>query len=256
MRVRLRALERAGENTQTGYNMIDTASRAVQEQLNLMRTIKEKVIDAHNDSNTDADRLIIQKKITHAFQEIQDIAYETTYNGKRLLSGGDYVKASVFAWNKLDEAVKVEGSDSLNLIPDICDVLDEQEGPFDVFSLWEEHTSSNGGKTGLVTAAPWEVKTENVGDVTPCVLEATFNYDNVASMDDKGVYVYGVNSSGGTSWKKFVFSRNSSDSYKDFTKVDISSSTTVADAVSKLAAAINASMSTYFDVSVEAKSLH
>ena len=55
--------------------------------------------------------------------------------------------------------------------------------------------------------------------------------------------------------KKIVFSRNSSDSYYDFTKVDISGSTTVDDAVSKLAAAINASMSAYFDVSVEGKKL-
>ncbi len=59
MRVRLRALDRAKENTQTGRNMIDTASRAVQSQLDLMRTIKAKVIDAQNDSNTDVDRQTI-----------------------------------------------------------------------------------------------------------------------------------------------------------------------------------------------------
>ena len=79
MRVRLRALDKANENTKTGYNMLDTASAAVQEQLDLMRTIKEKVINAHNDSNTDADRLTIQKEIDHNLQQIQDIAYETTY---------------------------------------------------------------------------------------------------------------------------------------------------------------------------------
>ena len=251
MRVRLRALERAGENTQTGYNMIDTASRAVQEQLNLMRTIKEKVINAHNDSNTDADRLTIQKEIDHNLQQIQDIAYETTYNGKRLLSGGDYVKESVFAWEKLDYAVKVEGSDKLNIIPDKFDVLDDQEGAFDVFSLWETNTSNDGGETGLVTAAPWKIKTLDAGDVTPCTIEATFNYESIADMDDNGVRVYGYNSSNsGSGYKYFVFSRDSSDNYASgYKKVAISGLSTVAEAVSKLAQTINSDMSSYFTAS-------
>ena len=251
MRVRLRALDKANENTKTGYNMLDTASAAVQEQLDLMRTIKEKVINAHNDSNTDADRLTIQKEIDHNLQQIQDIAYETTYNGKRLLSGGDYVKESVFAWEKLDYAVKVEGSDKLNIIPDIFDVLDDQEGAFDVFSLWKTNTSDDGGETGLRTAAPWKIKTLDAGDVTPCTIEATFNYESIADMDDNGVRVYGYNSSNsGSGYKYFVFSRDSSDNYASgYQKVDISGFSTVAEAVSKLAQTINSDMSSYFTAS-------
>lgn len=256
MRVRLRALERAGENTQTGYNMIDTASRAVQEQLNLMRTIKEKVIDANNDSNTDADRLIIQKEITHAFQEIQDIAYETTYNGKRLLSGGDYVKASVFAWNKLDEAVKVEGSDSLNLIPDIYDVLDEQEGAFDVFSLWKTRTSSDGGKNGLTTAAPWEVTSQNLVNRSHAKATATFTgYGNAAALDGHGVQVTSFNDSNG-SGQAFVFTTNTSDNYPTgVNKVNIAGISSVADAISRLAASINSVMSAYGTASASGNTL-
>ncbi|MBQ7498567.1 MAG: flagellin, partial [Selenomonas sp.] len=258
MRVRLRALERAGENTQTGYNMIDTASRAVQEQLNLMRTIKEKVIDAHNDSNTDEDRLIIQKEITHAFQEIQDIAYETTYNGKRLLSGGDYVKASVFAWNKLDEAVKVEGSDKLQMIPDKYATLDGMEGAFDIFSLWTTNESSDGGKHGLVNEAPWEVKTEDLNNSDKAFVEYTFNgFANAAAMDGYGVRVsvYG-DGDDNYSYKNYVFSRNTGDTFASgFDKIDISGANSVADVVNKLSARINSDFSSYVTASASSNTV-
>lgn len=249
MRVRIRALDKAYENTKTGFNMIDTASKAVQEQLELMKGIKEKVINAHNDTNTDMDRLTLQKEIDHSFEQIQNIAYETTYNGKHLLSGGDHVKESAFAWEVTDEAVKVEGSDDLNVIPDNYDVLDEQEGAFDVFSLYKTNTSTDGGKTGLVTAAPWVVKTENLVNLQRAKFEATFNYDNVEDMDAKGVRVKCVN--GNEASADFVFTRTTGRKYNtsgSVNEVNIASCTTVAEAVDKLASAINSAFSSYATV--------
>lgn len=240
MRVRLRALDRAKENTNTGFNMLDTASQAVQEQLDIMKSIKEKVINAHNDTNTDIDRQTLQKEIDHCFNEIQAIAYETTYNGKRLLSGGDYVKESVFAWEVTDEVVKVEGSDELNVIPDNFDVLDGLEGAFDVFSLYKTNTSTDGGKTGLVTAAPWEVQTENLVNIQKAQLEVTFNYTDVADMDATGVLVGCHNDENGTWEASYAFTNTTGRTYKTtVNEVNISTCTTVAEAVSKLADTIN-----------------
>ncbi len=76
MRVRIRALEQDIQNVKNGRAMLDTAEGGLQRQLDLMRTIKAKVIDAANDSNTDEDRMTIQKEIDHHFQEIQSIAYQ------------------------------------------------------------------------------------------------------------------------------------------------------------------------------------
>lgn len=61
MRVKLRALEQNDRNVKNGASMLRTASGAVQEQTNLLKTIKQKVIDASNDTNTDQDREVIQK---------------------------------------------------------------------------------------------------------------------------------------------------------------------------------------------------
>ena len=89
MRVRIRALEQDIQNVKNGRAMLFTAEGGLQRQLDLMRAIKEKVIDAANDSNTDEDRLTIQKEIDHHFQEIQSIAYETDFNGIKLLIGNE-----------------------------------------------------------------------------------------------------------------------------------------------------------------------
>ena len=85
MRVRIRALEQDFQNVQNGSSMLNTAEGAIQRQLDLLRTIKAKAIDAANDSNTDDDRITIQKEIDHYFKEIQNIAYGTEFNGKKLI---------------------------------------------------------------------------------------------------------------------------------------------------------------------------
>jgi len=132
MRVRIRALGQDEDNVKKGASMLKTAEGAIQSQINLLRTIKEKVIDAHNDTNTDTDRQIIQKEITHYYEEINDIAAETTFN-KKLLLLGNTVQETVKSWVVMDHAELVEGSDSLNLIPDTQGDLDGELGPFDTF---------------------------------------------------------------------------------------------------------------------------
>lgn len=115
MRVRIRALGQSDANVQNGASMLRIAEGAIQSQINLLRTVKEKVIDAHNDTNTDTDRATIQKEITQYYNEINDIAAETTFNGKHLLLGTT-VSEAVKSWYKLDHAEKLEGSDKFSFV--------------------------------------------------------------------------------------------------------------------------------------------
>ncbi len=123
MRVKIRSLDQADANVQNGASMLRIAEGAIQSQINLMRTIKEKVIDAHNDSNTDTDRAIIQKEITQYYNEINDIAAETTFNGKQLLLGTD-VSEAVKSWYRLDHAEKLDGSDKFSFVSGTEEYLD------------------------------------------------------------------------------------------------------------------------------------
>lgn len=137
MRVRKRALEQDAANVQTGKSMLKVAEGAIQEQLEIMKSIKAKVIDANNDTNTDLDRKTIQKEIDQSFQQIEDIAQETTYNTKRLLVG-DTFSEKVRGWGVKSASELVPGSDlmkmlDLNMIDDTYPTLNGVVGPFDLF---------------------------------------------------------------------------------------------------------------------------
>ncbi len=138
MRVRIRALGQDEANVKNGASMLRTAEGAIQSQINLLRTIKEKVIDAHNDTNTDTDRMIIQKEISQYYDEINDIAAETTFN-KKLLLLGNTVHETISSWRVLDEAVPIENSSvGFGLIHDaVYDKLDKEDGPFAIFDEWK-----------------------------------------------------------------------------------------------------------------------
>ena len=86
MRVQIRGLEQAGQNAQTGLSVLKTAEGAVQSSVEILKTLKEKAINAANDTNTDADRAIIQKEIDQAVDQLDDNA-NVTYNGKYLIDG-------------------------------------------------------------------------------------------------------------------------------------------------------------------------
>ena len=63
MRVQIRSLDQDHENTVNGNAMMRTAEGAVQSTIEVLRTLKEKAINAANDTNTDEDRAIIQKEV-------------------------------------------------------------------------------------------------------------------------------------------------------------------------------------------------
>ena len=84
MRVRIRALEQAHSNTQNGSNMIKTAEGAVSCILDSLRTLKEKAINAANDSNSDEDRRMIQKEFDQLIDQIDEDAL-IQFNGMHIL---------------------------------------------------------------------------------------------------------------------------------------------------------------------------
>lgn len=86
MRVRVRAFEQDMRNAQNGISMLKTANTAVDNTIGIIRTLKEKALDAANDTNTDSDRNVIQKELDKLIEQIDDNAM-TTYNDKYLLMG-------------------------------------------------------------------------------------------------------------------------------------------------------------------------
>lgn len=86
MRVRIRSLDQANQNAQNDSSLMKTAEGAVANTVELLRTLKEKAINAANDSNTDEDRATIQKELNQFIDQIDDNAL-VQFNGKYLVDG-------------------------------------------------------------------------------------------------------------------------------------------------------------------------
>ncbi|MBQ1918029.1 MAG: flagellin, partial [Schwartzia sp.] len=86
MRTQIRSLEQDNANTQNGNSMMKVAEGAVASTVDILKTLKEKLINAANDTNTDEDRATIQREFDQMVDQIDDNA-NVTYNGKILLDG-------------------------------------------------------------------------------------------------------------------------------------------------------------------------
>ncbi len=108
MRVQIRSLDQANQNSQNGNSLLKTAEGAVSSTVDILKTLKEKVVNAANDTNTTADRQTIQKELNQAIDQINDNA-NVTFNGKTLVDGSmnkqiNTATTSVFANQSLGTA--------------------------------------------------------------------------------------------------------------------------------------------------------
>ena len=233
MRVRIRALEQDERNVQNGASMLRVAEGAIQSQLDIMRTIKAKVIDADNDSNTDLDRATIQKEINQGFRQINDIAYETTYNGRILLIGGTKVD-EVYSWRVLDHTEEIEGADSLNWIADVYDTLDNIHGPFDVLPSYSDQVATAEPLLGSASSVNLAGGVDGYYDPPTTEGPATFTMDFSGYADASELDGVGFTCGG----RNYVFSTNAGTNYRTGTVISISDSDSWSAVATKMASAV------------------
>ncbi|MGN0938890.1 MAG: flagellin, partial [Selenomonas sp.] len=74
MRTQLRGLTQDNANAQNASSLLKTADGAISSTVDLLKTMKEKAINAANDTNTDNDRATIQKEIDQSIDQLEDNA--------------------------------------------------------------------------------------------------------------------------------------------------------------------------------------
>ena len=94
MRVQIRSLDQANQNAQNGGSMMKVAEGAVSSTVEILKTLKEKAVNAANDTNTDSDRATIQKELDQSIDQINDNA-NVTFNGKYLVDGSHNKKTAI-----------------------------------------------------------------------------------------------------------------------------------------------------------------
>ena len=88
MRRQVRGLTQASTNAQDGISCVQTAEGALTEVHSMLQRMNELATQAANGTNTTVDRNYIQQEVNQLVAEIDRVAETTTFNEKKLLSGG------------------------------------------------------------------------------------------------------------------------------------------------------------------------
>jgi len=247
MQVRIRALGQNDANVKKGADMLSLAESGIQEQISILRTVKEKVILANNDTNTDTDREIIQKEINQGYRQMADIAADTMYNNRRVLMEGNDVAEVVKSWTVKDHAELVDGSELDDLLSyrqneaALIDTLDGQTGPFDTYIEWKEKSKTSNPApelTALGLSSTQELADGEPAKANTFTIDLSKSYSSVSDLANVGITVPVV--SGSDYGYRYVLTNNTSNKYKDvYSTIDISGCTTLAQVASTIASAIN-----------------
>lgn len=115
MRVMLRSLERNKANIENGNSLLQIAAEGVQNQVEIMKKAKEIALRATDGTYSESDVNALQEELRQLFDQSEDIAVTTNYNGVHLLCGDHYLRTKTF-FETLDTPVVIEGS-GLGIIP-------------------------------------------------------------------------------------------------------------------------------------------
>ena len=87
LRSQANALGQSIKNGNDAIGIVQTADKAMDEQIKILDTIKTKAIQAAQDGQTSDSRRALQSDITRLLEELDNIANTTSFNGQQLLNG-------------------------------------------------------------------------------------------------------------------------------------------------------------------------
>ena len=169
MRAQIRALDQDTRNVQTGNNLVAVAEGAIQSIINNLRSMKEMCLNAMNDHNTDQDRATIQKEYDKRLELIQDIASETSYNG-RILLDGRYKSPIAMRYNGMVE-LPTERNKQGELVP-VYGMEEKTLSPIEV--IWDL-------RSGAATTTTTTTSTTPTTPTTPSSTQAGLVQNTVLS---------------------------------------------------------------------------
>lgn len=161
MRVQIRSLDQANQNSQNGTSLMKVAEGAVSSTVEILKTLKEKVINSANDTNTTADRKMIQDELNQAVDQINDNA-SVTFNGKLLVDGSMNKKSTDTKSTYVNESLSTDTTSTTALTA----LKDRNGNSLDIKSTDTVTVSYvKNGKTVTTSIALKDASTTNLGAV-------------------------------------------------------------------------------------------
>lgn len=87
LRMQVKGLDQASVNTQDGISMVQTIEGATNEVHSILQRMSSLSIQSANETNQDDDRKLLDKEVQQLKDEIDRIAKDTEFNGKKVLDG-------------------------------------------------------------------------------------------------------------------------------------------------------------------------
>ena len=88
----INGLEQGNRNAQDGISYAQTAEGAMDEMTTMFQRVRTLALQSANGTNSDKDRAALQEEVTSLCSEIDRIANDTTFAGKKLLVGTNSAK--------------------------------------------------------------------------------------------------------------------------------------------------------------------
>ena len=161
----INGLNQGNRNASDGIAFAQTAEGAMDEISSMLQKIRTLAVQASTGTNTQDDRVAIDKEAASLMNEITRIAQQTTYGGKTILNGGDKGVKSMYSNSKASA-----GQLKLQVGANSGDSITFDVANFN-FSKLLEHT-------GITASAGW-----NTGNKTLNLSTASGASDVIRIMD-------------------------------------------------------------------------
>ena len=102
-------------NAQDGVSMVQTAEGALGETTNILQRVRELAVQAANGTNSDTNRAALDNEVQQLLAQIDDIAFDTEFNGVRVLSSAQTITLQTGAQQGQTLAIAVQGASTGDL---------------------------------------------------------------------------------------------------------------------------------------------
>ncbi|HOJ34019.1 MAG TPA: flagellin [Candidatus Hydrogenedentes bacterium] len=115
LRAQVRGLVVAQRNSQDGISLVQTAEGALSETTNILQRIRELAVQAANGTQSDDNRTALNSEVAQLLSQIDNIAWETEFNGIKVLSTTNTITLQTGANAGQTLSVGVQGASTRQL---------------------------------------------------------------------------------------------------------------------------------------------
>ncbi|MBU6208206.1 MAG: flagellin FliC [Alphaproteobacteria bacterium] len=184
MNSEVQGLNQAIQNSNTGINLVQTASGALNESSNILTRLNELAVQASNGTNSTTDNAAINTEAQALVKQLDTIAKTTDYNGIKLLNGGATgttvtLQTGVNSTDTL--AVTIGGADSTTLGVNKIDMTSQANASAAIATIGTALATINTEQASL--GASQNALNSTVNNLTSAVTNLTASNSTISDAD-------------------------------------------------------------------------